>query len=117
MDGRKPHVAAATEAFEEAGVQGKAEKRSIGWFHYDKRLRNGATVMCRVEVFPMQVASQCEEWPEKHQRTVRWFPYKVAAEHVDERELKDLIRAFGTTVSQTLPGKGGREKQTTYNAA
>jgi 8-oxo-dGTP pyrophosphatase MutT (NUDIX family) len=113
MEGRKPHAVATTEAFEEAGVQGRTEKRSIGSFHYDKRLRNGATVMCRVEVFPMQVASQCDEWPERHQRTARWFPYKVAAEHVDERELKDLIRAFGVTISK----ERGKKKKATCKAA
>ncbi len=95
MKGRKPHATAALEALQEAGLLGKIEKTSIGVFHYYKRLKNGAAVMCKVDVFPMRVLRQRKNWPEKGQRVTRWFPYAAAAEQVVEEELADLIVAFG----------------------
>jgi 8-oxo-dGTP pyrophosphatase MutT (NUDIX family) len=95
MKGFKPHVAAAIEAREEAGLTGKIEKTKIGSFHYHKRLKNGADIHCRVDVFPMQVLRQAKHWPEQGQRVTQWFTYADAAEEVLEAELKALILAFG----------------------
>ncbi len=95
MKGRKPHAAAALEALQEAGLKGKIEKVKIGSFHYQKRLKNGAAILCRVDVFPMQVLSQAKHWPEQGQRVTQWFTYTDAAEEVLEGELKKLILAFG----------------------
>ncbi len=94
MKSRKPHAAAAREAMEEAGLVGKMDKQSVGSYHYHKRLKNGATVVCRVEVFPMQVAKERKSWPEKDQRTRRWFPLHEAADAVAEPELGDVIKTF-----------------------
>src|SRR5450755_5016864 len=41
---KAPHVAAAREAREEAGVVGKISRRPIGWFSYEKRLKRGIIV-------------------------------------------------------------------------
>ncbi len=95
MRGRKPYAAAALEAWQEAGLIGKIEKTAIGSFHYYKRLKNGAVIPCRVDVFPLQVLRQHKRWPEQAQRVTQWFPYAVAAEQVMESELKALILAFG----------------------
>ncbi len=95
MKGRKAHATAALEALQEAGLLGKIEKTPLGVYHYYKRLKNGAAVMCKVEVFPMRVLRQRKNWPEKSQRVTRWFPYAEAAEQVVEEELADLIVAFG----------------------
>jgi 8-oxo-dGTP pyrophosphatase MutT (NUDIX family) len=95
MKGLKPHATAALEALEEAGLQGKIEKSSVGFFHYLKRLQSGPTTLCRVEVFPMRVLRQRKHWPEQTQRVTQWLPYAAAAERVAEQELRDLILAFG----------------------
>jgi 8-oxo-dGTP pyrophosphatase MutT (NUDIX family) len=95
MKGVKAHMAAAIEAREEAGLTGKIEKTKIGSFHYHKRLKNGADILCRVDVFPMQVLRQAKHWPEQGQRVTQWFTYADAAEEVLETELKALILAFG----------------------
>ena len=55
--------------------------------------------MCRVEVFPLRVLRQRKKWLEKAQRVTQWFPYVEAAEEVAEEELKELILAFGHTLS------------------
>jgi len=48
-----------------SGLKGKIEKTKIGSFHYQKRLKNGAVILCRVDVFPMQVLRQAKHWPEQ----------------------------------------------------
>src|SRR5271168_308516 len=50
MKGRKPWEAAAIEALEEAGIEGRARKKSIGNFLYFKR-RDAHFDLCRVEVY------------------------------------------------------------------
>lgn len=94
MKGRKPHAAAAQEALEEAGLLGKIEKKPVGSYHYVKNMRNGAAILCRVDVFPMQVERQRKSWPERDQRVTRWFSLAQAAEVVREPELADIIRDF-----------------------
>jgi 8-oxo-dGTP pyrophosphatase MutT (NUDIX family) len=94
MKGRKPHAAAAQEALEEAGVVGKIEKVSLGSYHYIKLMRNGAGILCRVDVFPLEVERQRKNWPEREERITRWFPIDEAADAVREPELAKLIRAF-----------------------
>jgi 8-oxo-dGTP pyrophosphatase MutT (NUDIX family) len=98
MKGRSPRGAAAVEASEEAGLLGKIEKKKLGSYHYRKRLKNGAMLLCSVDVFPMRVTRQLKNWPEMHQRVTQWFPWVTAAEQVAESELKELILAFGETL-------------------
>ncbi|MGJ0505697.1 MAG: NUDIX hydrolase [Methylocystis sp.] len=95
MKGRKPHIVAAIEAQQEAGLHGKVEKIKLGEFEYEKRMKGGGAVDCVVEVYPLHVERQRKKWPEKGQRVTYWFLYGVAAQQVDEPELKDIILAFG----------------------
>ncbi|MEK4032088.1 NUDIX hydrolase [Methylocystis sp. IM3] len=94
MKGRKSHATAALEAIQEAGLLGKIDKTTIGAFHYQKKLGNGATVLCRVDVFPLRVVRQRKNWPEKRQRATKWFSASKAARMVDEPELTKMIRGF-----------------------
>ena len=100
MKGRKLHAAAAQEAKEEAGLLGKILKDPIGYFHYVKNMPNGAALLCRVDVFPLQVEKQLKSWPEREQRVTRWFPLEEAAELVREPELIALIRGFTPPVRE-----------------
>ena len=95
MKGRKPHIAAAVEALEEAGLLGRIEKERLGSYHYFKRLENGARLLCRVDVFPMKVLRQRKTWREQNQRMTQWVPLARAAQLVEEPELSRLISAFG----------------------
>jgi 8-oxo-dGTP pyrophosphatase MutT (NUDIX family) len=95
MKGRKPHIVAAIEAQQEAGLHGKVEKTKLGDFEYEKRMKGGGAVDCVVEVYSLRVERQRKKWPEKGQRVTFWFPYNVAAQEVDEPGLSELIRAFG----------------------
>lgn len=97
----KPHLAAAREALEEAGLVGIAAKTAIGTYQYGKRLSDGTVVPCEVQVFPFEVTKQKKKWPEKDERTTRWFTPDEAASAVDESDLADLIRSFGATLAKS----------------
>ena len=100
MKGRKPHIVAAIEAVQEAELIGRTEKAKLGDFGYEKRLNSGATVDCRVEVFSLRVQKQRKKWAEKKQRATRWFDCAVAADLVEEPELRDLILGFCSAPAQ-----------------
>lgn len=91
--GVKDHKAAAEEAREEAGILGKARKKSIGTYTYDKRQPEGV-VPVRVRVFLLEVIEELDEWPESAERKRTWFTPERAARAVDEPELARLIRAL-----------------------
>jgi 8-oxo-dGTP pyrophosphatase MutT (NUDIX family) len=91
--GCKPYVTAAREAQEEAGIIGEIGRESVGSYSYLKDGQDGS--ICRVDVFPLAVKRQRKTWPEKSQRSTKWFPLALAADAVNEPELKDVIRNFG----------------------
>jgi 8-oxo-dGTP pyrophosphatase MutT (NUDIX family) len=93
MKGRKPFEAAAREAYEEAGLRGDVGKRPLGYYFYQKRLKNLDSVLCQVKVFPLKVRKQLKNFPEAHQRELRWFTPAEAAEAVSEPGLAAIIRA------------------------
>ncbi|HEV7385728.1 MAG TPA: NUDIX hydrolase [Phenylobacterium sp.] len=94
MKGVKSAKCAAQEAFEESGVRGKVGKRPMGSYAYDKRLKNGRLQHVRVAVFPLQVDSEAEAYPEAGQREKLWLPLTEAARMVDEPELMVLLATF-----------------------
>jgi len=96
IKGLAPGMAAAREAFEEAGVEGYASLAEVGAFHYDKRLRSGRLQPVEVGVFSLQVSEERAEWPEMHEREKRWVSPAQAASLVDEADLKVLIIRFAT---------------------
>ena len=105
MSGRKPHAVAAREALEEAGVVGRIGKTSVGSYQYIKRLKNGAPLLCTVEVFPMLVERQRDRWREQDQRTTQWFAAEEAATAVEEPELQALIDNFAWSVLKPARGE------------
>ena len=88
------HETARREAYEEAGIEGPLSEAPIGRFGYEKRRRTGDSVTAQVIVYAMRVARQHFDWPERNQRTARWFEPRKAALAVDEPELKALILDF-----------------------
>ncbi|MCX7643734.1 MAG: NUDIX hydrolase [Rhodobacteraceae bacterium] len=92
--GAEPHLEAAREAWEEAGVRGTASAECIGLYSYQKVLTPEAGVPCMVAVYPLQVATLAKDYPEKGQRRLKWFPPQRAAGKVSEPELKALLASF-----------------------
>jgi 8-oxo-dGTP pyrophosphatase MutT (NUDIX family) len=86
-----PHEVAAKEALEEAGLEGEIGREPLAAYHYIKRLGGNKTMTCAVTVFPLAVAHQLEDWPEKGQRETRWFTPAEAALLVHEGGLVTLL--------------------------
>lgn len=92
-----PHVAAAEEAEEEAGVRGAVCPTPLGSFRYRKKRSSGAALMTDVQLFPLAVSEEMAEWKESGERERRWFTLAEAADAVEEPDLRDLIRSFGAS--------------------
>ncbi|GAA4013699.1 hypothetical protein GCM10022280_10020 [Sphingomonas swuensis] len=92
--GTSPHVAAALEAEEEAGVRGAICPVPLGSFRYRKRRKTGASLMFDVDVYPLSVSEEMDDWKEAGERTRRWCTLAEAADLVEEPDLSDLIRSF-----------------------
>jgi 8-oxo-dGTP pyrophosphatase MutT (NUDIX family) len=90
----KPGASAAQEAFEEAGVLGTTARKSLGAYHYEKRLRSGRLQHVRVLVYGLEVREERPAWPELGQRAKCWTTPVDAASLVDEPELKTLLAKF-----------------------
>lgn len=88
-----PH-AALQEAWEEAGVKGEVCADCVGFYTYDKRLKDGSTRPVVVSVFPVEVRKLADDFPERRQRRRDWVSSKEAARRVDEPELKALLAGF-----------------------
>lgn len=91
IDGLDPVGSACREAYEEAGVEGKARETPVGAYDYVKIAANGAEVPCRVTVFALAVERLCESWPEATQRTREWFALAEAPALVAEPGLRELL--------------------------
>ena len=94
MTGKTDPEAAAVEAMEEAGVQGRVETGALGVFRYQKVFSAEDIRPYVVAVYPLRVLIQLGAWPEAHQRERRWMSLEEAAGAVHEPDLAALIRGF-----------------------
>ena len=94
MDGATPVEAAEREAWEEAGVTGKALPVCLGIFSYIKDMGEGERLPCVVAVFPVKIKKQVSDWPEKSQRRRKWMTLKEASKSVAEKELSAILANF-----------------------
>ncbi len=91
MLGKSYAEAAAQEAYEEAGVRGPANPVELGRFDHEKSLFPAGSMHCTVAVFAMPVEQELTRWPERGQRTRRWFPLAEAAQVVQSSSLAKII--------------------------
>lgn len=101
MPGKLSHEVAAREAYEEAGVRGAVETTPLGSFGYDKVLKDGIQVPCRVQVYALEVNELVKNFKEKGERSMEWVSCDEAVKRVREPELRDLILAFAQRMTQT----------------
>lgn len=93
MHKQTPAQAAATEAWEEAGLTGKAYDVCLGVYTYQK-IHKSKTFPVITLVYPVKVNNVHSDWPEAHERRRRWVSLKKAAAKVQEPELKQIIAGF-----------------------
>lgn len=105
------HAAAAAEAEEEAGVCGALCPVPIGAYRYRKRRGSGASLMVDVDVFPLAVTQELDDWKERAERERRWFSLADAAKAVDEADLRELIQSFAPAQFQLAVRQGDRHRR------
>lgn len=76
------------DAWEEAGVAGKAKKRALGYFTCLKTLDDGHKTASAVEVFRLKVDELHHEFPEHGERQVAWLSPVEAASVCRSRNCK-----------------------------
>ena len=82
-------ISAAKEAREEAGIEGAVWDRCVG--RYRQRKWGGT---CRIEVFPMRVTNEMEDWPEASLRRREWLSLKAARKRVRDEELGAILKGL-----------------------
>lgn len=80
--------AAATEAWEEAGVLGTLSAEPVGTFGYEKDGREHKAV-----VFVLTVDEVREQWPEQYERRREWVTPEEAVTRIEEPELRKIVKA------------------------
>lgn len=94
MEGRTPAASALQEAWEEAGVRGRAEEPCLGVYSYAKGRLETDDLQCLAMLYPVSVTALSKRFPEYGQRRRRWVSRKKAARLVTEPELAQLIKDF-----------------------
>ena len=94
INGLTAAQAAATEAWEEAGVSGQVLDRVVGQFTYDKARDGAPPLACRVDVFPLRVDALSADFPECTERKREWMSLERAAKQVGAADVSALLRAF-----------------------
>ena len=100
MPGRTLAQAAATEAWEEAGVEGDVDPDACATYGYQKRQRGGLRWTCQVQVFRLRVARLADSFPEAGRRERKWFAAAKAAKKVSEPELRAYLAGL---TAEALP--------------
>jgi len=109
MAGKRAHEVAAREAFEEAGVRGTVETETLGAYTYPKVLRDGVQVVCKVQVYALEVADMMKNFKEKGERTLEWVSFDEAVRRVREPELRNLFLAFKQTMTVRLSTSAAKQ--------
>ncbi len=99
MHKETPADAAATEAWEEAGLTGRAIDRCLGVYAYVKTMSKSLAPVI-VMVYPLEVQGEHAKWPERKQRKRKWLSPKKAAKRLAEPELRRIVAQFDP---DTLP--------------
>ena len=97
-DGMTPADCALKEAWEEAGVTGKARNVCLGLFSYSKMISPKLTYPCVAMVYPVKVKALAKKYPESGERIRRWMTPRKAASRVAEPELARILRDFDPAV-------------------
>ncbi|NKL02498.1 NUDIX domain-containing protein [Rhizobium leguminosarum bv. viciae] len=109
MTGKRAHEVAVQEALEEAGVRGVVETETLGAYTYPKVLRDGVQVVCKVQVYALEVTNMAKSFKEKGERTIEWVSFDEAVRRVREPELRNLFLAFQQTITDRLSARAPQQ--------
>jgi 8-oxo-dGTP pyrophosphatase MutT (NUDIX family) len=97
IEGLEPWQVAAHEALEEAGVEGEVETQPIGSYRTMKTLAIRRTVI-EVDMYPLRVTHQLEDWREKRSRHRHWVILPEAKRLLSEPRLAELAARLSQRV-------------------
>ncbi|MFQ5565335.1 MAG: NUDIX hydrolase [Paracoccaceae bacterium] len=100
VEGLTPSESAAEEAWEEAGVRGRIGAAPAGHYRTVKGGPGRAPVV--VEMYPLEVEDQFDDWPEKGERKRHWAVLGEVRRLLSEPDLVAL--------AEKIAGVGGARK-------
>jgi 8-oxo-dGTP pyrophosphatase MutT (NUDIX family) len=106
---------AAQEAYEEAGVEGIVAPEPAGRYRATK-IRPEGSHEIEVEMYPLEVEMEFDDWPEKKQRRRRWASFDEACILLSEPGVVEVLRGFAGVASVAGSGAGappGKPKEGT----
>jgi 8-oxo-dGTP pyrophosphatase MutT (NUDIX family) len=89
IEGMTPREVAVREAMEEAGVEGVCDAEPIGSYRTVK-VRGVLRTVFEVDMYPLEVETQHEEWTEKGQRHRHWVLLPEAKRLLSDPVLVEL---------------------------
>lgn len=75
-------------------MQGTTGTKQIGRFQ-KRRQRKGRSVQCEIEIFPLEVKRQQNDWLEKKERRRMWVAPQRALKLVKKQGLRRAIKQIG----------------------
>jgi 8-oxo-dGTP pyrophosphatase MutT (NUDIX family) len=90
--GQSAAECAVAEAWEEAGIRGRAGRRAIAKYSARKCGRPSL-----VSVFRLDLETIAENWPERDVRQRRWVSVAEALAMIDVPEIRELLRGMKKT--------------------
>lgn len=97
-----PAACAAQEAYEEAGVEGTVAAEPVGAYRGSK-LRAGGEAEIEVEMFPLAVELELEDWPERGQRRRRWAGLEETRLLLSDPGLAELVQRLAARLAEEAP--------------
>ncbi len=105
IEGLEPWDTAAQEALEEAGVEGEVDPRPIGSYRTFKTLAIRRKVI-EVEMYPLWVTRQLDDWPEKGLRHRHWAILPETKRLLSDARLAELAVKLSQRVrTEAQPAK------------
>ena len=105
IEGLAPWDVAAQEALEEAGIEGEVDRRPIGSYRTFKTMAFRRKIV-DVEMYPLRVTRQFDDWPEKAHRHRHWAILPEAKRLLSDPLLAELAAKLSGRIraqAQTQP--------------
>jgi 8-oxo-dGTP pyrophosphatase MutT (NUDIX family) len=99
-----PAACAAQEAWEEGGVEGRVAAEPVGSYRGTK-LRPDGEAEIEVEMFPLEVEVELDDWPERTHRRRRWAGPEETCLLLSEPGLAELVRTLTARLAAEATGR------------
>ena len=103
IEGHAPWQVAAHEAYEEAGIEGEVDTAPIGSYRTLKRTIPPALI--DVDMYPLRLIRQLDEWPEKGKRHRHWVILPEARRLLSDPKLAALAAKIEARLSAGQPAR------------